>query len=93
MTIILQDLPEARVQVAIRLMLIEVAVCDAIEQRKVGCCILFGGSFPEPFRQYSVRVGQQGRLQSRPLIRTAALQGMAERRMRSSRRRLQMARR
>jgi hypothetical protein len=25
--------------------LIEVAVCDAIEQGKVGCCVLFGGSF------------------------------------------------
>ena len=41
----MQELPEARVQVAIRLMLIEVAVCDAIEQGKVGCCILFGGGF------------------------------------------------
>jgi len=25
--------------------LIEVAVCDAIEQGKVGCCVLFGGGF------------------------------------------------
>ena len=48
MSILLQELQKRDEKLLVRLCAVEVAVRYAVEERKVGVCVLLGGGFPVP---------------------------------------------